>query len=1022
MAGVLRRRERGALAEELTREGGAAPVGPATAIWAEWGRRNVDTATKPFWLLPSPSTSLLQGRENWSSPRPAASARAAPPSPATRLWVLLAAAALRNVGRIDAVVTMALSEWGLQGRKAIGHLFGQLVATLAREQPGSVDYAVALSKCLHKCRFHSFPNLLPKDVEEKYQRQDLGHAILLLLYNLAESLRWLGDGEGEDNQEDGENVWEDGMLAVGEALASDVMNEVTADEIDLPTVVDNDFSSTEEDSEDEDVSDHKPSCSNTEGDKTPQTTFTWKELHRFRFQEPLESVHLDGNTTQERTALEERTGNLHACLHGLQSRAMTPAQCITEAAMVRHVLHMMQGLPSDILTWDKGRRQFVLRQGICFSHLSSTAVLSSLQHLMAAASSLQRVQAFVDIVIQSTYAGHGSGIFKHSATIQAFAEAMSAQLQHANLLHQVLRNLSTEEEATGDVGAATLLSGLYNMMTRFCWFQDSLGSTYSLLLQLFMATMQPMVTYLHAWLYKGVLLDIGNEFLIKCKAEVNASEAPISWWRSHTLRKHDKERPGLSSSSISSDTKSSGREMTSGDEYLTLNDVEDQDDKVLCPSFLKPYAQKILYSGTSLRFLQQVRRTCPQDTQMTMPVSCAANLLQATAGAIGDSELPRMTQEGSLKTIPLRSEEPVDVKEVSVCCESTMDSENDNMLLRDFCSTLQEPTEQSRSDSRNPKTITTGHQDNISDYHDIADCEVDTRKRLSSQHPDLLPQLSFTTPGPGSLSSTPQVAMGKAAETALVAHCEKFQLPALLLEKALLRNVRSQICVIEQRLLSCFMKDWRLCEELSLLRSLYLLPSGDLLQTFTEKLFVRLDIEQAWDDDCELNALLQVVYGPDRTIMRVLHTDVEGCTAQIDLIIRMPWAVRLIVSEAACLVYNEVMVFLMKVKRAKYALSQVRRSSWKSLLMSARIHKLLGVALEYCKLSMRLRSIGELSDTVLLDEELLLLEDAFDKGVTFMLRVLSSKQYTNQLPHLADLLTGLNFNNYYISADGSLRL
>eukprot|EP00850_Spirogloea_muscicola_P000751 SM000003S10996 [mRNA] locus=s3:236425:244667:+ [translate_table: standard] len=950
-------------------------------------------------------TTLLQGAGNWSSVRApvsvraepglAASARAAPPSPVARLCALLAAAARRDVGRIDVFVNMALSEWGLQGRKTIGHLFGQLVATLAREQPGSVDNAVALSKCLHKYRFHNFPNLLPKDVEKKYQRQDLGHAILLLLYNLAESLRWLGDGEDEDLQEDGEDVWEDGMLA-GEALASDVMNEVTADETDLPTVVDDDFSSTEEDSEDEDVSDHKPSFSNTEGNKTPQTTFTWKELHRFRFQEPVESVHLGGNIEKERTAREERTRNLHACLHGLHSRAMTPAQCITEAAMVRHVLHMMQGLPSDILTWDKGRRQFVLRPGICFSHLSSTTVLSSLQHLMAAASSLQQVQTFVDIVIQSTYASHGSGTFEYSTTVQAFAKAMSTQLQvlrstliehdmlaaegldseqltiltlhqnltrqdvavehhtrfckHANLLQRVLRNLSTEEEATGYVGAATLLSGLYNMMTKFCWFQDSLGSTYSVLLQLFMATMQPMLTYLHAWLYKGVLLDIGNEFLIKCKAEVNASEAPISWWRSHSLRKHEEDRPGVASSSISSDTKSSGREMISGDECLILNDVEDEDDKVLCPSFLKPYAQKILYSGTSLRFLQEVRRTCPQDTQMSMPVSCAANLLHATAGAIGDPELPKMTQEGSLRTIPSRPEEPVDAKEVSVCCQLTMESENDNMLLRDFCSTLQELTEQSQSDSRNFETFTTGHQDNISDYHDIAVCEVDTSKRLPSQHPDLLPQTSFTSPGPGSLSSTPPVAMGKAAEQVLVAHCEKFQLPALLLEKALLRNLRSQMCVIEQRLLSCFMKDWRLCEELSLLRSLYLLPSGDLLQTFTENLFIRLDMEQAWDDDCELNALLQ------------------------------------------------------------------------SLLMLARIHKLLGLALEYCKLSMRLRSIGDISNTLLLDEELLPLEDAFDKGITFMLRVLSSKQYTNQLPHLADLLTGLNFNNYYMSADGSFRL
>jgi gamma-tubulin complex component 5 len=58
-------------------------------------------------------------------------------------------------------------------------------------------------------------------------------------------------------------------------------------------------------------------------------------------------------------------------------------------------------------------------------------------------------------------------------------------------------------------------------------------------------------------------------------------------------------------------------------------------------------------------------------------------------------------------------------------------------------------------------------------------------------------------------------------------------------------------------ILSKLMNDWKLMHELAVLRAIYLLGSGDLLQHFLTVIFDRLGKGESSNDDFELNIILQ---------------------------------------------------------------------------------------------------------------------------------------------------------------------
>lgn len=356
-------------------------------------------------------------------------------------------------------------------------------------------------------------------------------------------------------------------------------------------------------------------------------------------------------------------------------------------------------------------------------------------------------------------------------------------------------------------------------------------------------------------------------------------------------------------------------------------------------------------------------------------------------------------------------------------------------------------------------------------------------------------------------------------------------LPAVIMQECLLVYIKKQVDFVGQHILLKLTNDWRLMDELGVLRAIYLLGSGDLLQHFLSVLFNKLDKGESWDDEFELNTVLQesirnsadgmLLSAPDSLVVSItkqadsennqqykagspLSTKSRNHQFGIDALdmlkftYKVPWPLELIANSEAIKKYNQVMGFLLKVKRAKYVLDKARRWMWKergtstsnhkhhwlveqkllhfvdafhqyvmdrvfhnswlelcegmasagsldevievhdSYLMSiqrqcfvvpdklwaliaSRIKSILGLALDFYSIQLTLSSGGAaVAIKARCEMEVDRIERQFDDCIAFLLRVLSFKLNVGQFPHLADLVTRINYNYFYMSDNGNL--
>lgn len=360
-------------------------------------------------------------------------------------------------------------------------------------------------------------------------------------------------------------------------------------------------------------------------------------------------------------------------------------------------------------------------------------------------------------------------------------------------------------------------------------------------------------------------------------------------------------------------------------------------------------------------------------------------------------------------------------------------------------------------------------------------------------------------------------------------------LPVVVMQECLTIYIRRQVHYVGRVILSKLMNDWRLMDELAVLRAIYLLGSGDLLQHFLTVIFNKLDKGETWDDDFELNTILQesirnsadgmLLRAPDSLVVSIikgegLDTEEQPNIAPVpttprksrghgfgidglDLLkftYKVPWPLELIANTEAIKKYNQVMTFLLKVKHAKFVLDKARRWMWKAkgsatpnrkhhwlveqkllhfvdafhqyvmdrvyhtawrelcegmaaagsldevievheayllsiqrqcfvvpdklwALIANRINSILGLALDFYSIQHMLGSDGAVSATKARCEmEVDRIEKQFDDCIAFLLRVLSFKLNVGNFPHLADLVTRINYNYYYISDSGNPKM
>ncbi|KAL9172444.1 hypothetical protein ABFS82_03G047400 [Erythranthe guttata] len=355
--------------------------------------------------------------------------------------------------------------------------------------------------------------------------------------------------------------------------------------------------------------------------------------------------------------------------------------------------------------------------------------------------------------------------------------------------------------------------------------------------------------------------------------------------------------------------------------------------------------------------------------------------------------------------------------------------------------------------------------------------------------------------------------------------------PAAIIQECLIFYIKKQADYIGRIMLSKLLHDWKLMDELGVLRAIYLLGSGDMLQHFLSVIYNKLDKGESLDDDFELNTLLQesirnsadnvLLSAPDSLVVSVSRSPGFGEDEQNSPSISTPrkgrnqssgmdvldslkftykvsWPLEVIANAEAMRKYNQVMSCLLKIKRAKFVLDKARRWMWKDKgtatikrkrywlleqkllhfvdafhnyvmdrvyhnawrelcegvaaagtldeaievheayllsiqrqcfvvpdklwgLIASRINSILGLALDFYSIQQTLSSGGAISTVkARCEKEVERIEKQFDDCMAFLLRILSVKLNVGQFPHLAALVTRINYNCFYMSDAGIL--
>ncbi|KAK6160746.1 hypothetical protein DH2020_004127 [Rehmannia glutinosa] len=292
-------------------------------------------------------------------------------------------------------------------------------------------------------------------------------------------------------------------------------------------------------------------------------------------------------------------------------------------------------------------------------------------------------------------------------------------------------------------------------------------------------------------------------------------------------------------------------------------------------------------------------------------------------------------------------------------------------------------------------------------------------------------------------------------------------LPAAILQECLIFYIKKQADYIGRTMLSKLLHDWRLLDELGVLRAIYLLGSGDLLQHFLLVVFNKLDKGESLDDDFELNTILQesirnsadnvMLNTPDSLVVSVAKNvsfsedepnnpsisvstprKGRGQSSGMDVLDSLKFTykactlgyVPLFDRGTATTIHKRHWLLEQKLLHFvdafhQYVMDRVYHNAWRELcewgLIASRINSILGLALDFYSVQQTLSSGGAISAIkARCAKEMERIEKQFDDCMAFLLRILSVKLNVGQFPHLAALVTRINYNSFYMSDAGIL--
>ncbi|XP_076945276.1 uncharacterized protein LOC143616286 [Bidens hawaiensis] len=866
---------------------------------------------------------------------------------------------------------------------------------------------------------------------------------------------------------------------------------------------------------------------------------------------------------------------------GLHFASPLPSSCTNEIDLVRDVLQILQGFSSCLFNWDRTARYYRAKDGLYVTHLSQTSLRMVLDKFLYSATCLK----LVEITLAKTearlppptlrafacsvsawleklrdLASKEEVKMNHSntPTILGLASSLTSLCSGAEYLFQIVHNAIPKEYIEGDTRlssaevAVHVLNRLYEKLNDACLVQGGEEDSYRMLLYIFVGCLLPYIEVLDSWTFEGILDDPFEEMFFYANKTIAIDEAEF-WEKSYLLRS---KKPGMAHGTkkkipLSSKTKG-----------------QNERDLMICPLFLKDIAKEILSAGKSLQLIQHVPITSSaaaaalvgrhDDTnQLSLSeIFCLSltalighgdhmsqsfwqndKIVSATEACVGTSCSEKIWYKFLVDGLTAKRESICSCPEnptVTVCQKLLQANAGDWNLLNLSNNYVLPPL----NDEELRKAIFDGTTSKGTNYaygfpfgdsdsrHDIKTVEAlfPFPAVLPSFKEDLLVSelLSFQK------NST---LVSKVLSWIQVVEPKSTPLPVVILQECLTFYIKKQVDNIGSQILSKLLRDWKLMDELGVLRNVYLLGSGDLLQHFLAVVFKKLDNGESWDDDFELNTVLQesirnsadgtLLSSPDSLVVSLTNTDGQPTSTSSSFVVSSPrkaraqtsgindldslkftykvsWPLELIANAEALNKYNQVMNFLLRVKRAKFVLDKARRWMWKErgsttvnrkhrwlveqkllhfvdafhqyvmdrvyhsawselcegmaaagsldeviqvheayllsiqrqcfvvpdklwALIASRINSILGLALDLYTVQQTLSSGGTVPAVrARCHKEVDRIDKQFDGCIAFLLRVLSFKLNVGQFPHLADLVTRINYNFFYMSDTGNL--
>ncbi|OEL34718.1 hypothetical protein BAE44_0004266 [Dichanthelium oligosanthes] len=845
---------------------------------------------------------------------------------------------------------------------------------------------------------------------------------------------------------------------------------------------------------------------------------------------------------------------------GLPHAVPVPALRTEEHELVKAVFQVLQGFETPLLYWDSNVPGYREKAGIYVGHLSLTGLRSVLSPLLFAATCLKKVELFVGKVRMHHHGIPTLDAFASSVdswltrlreaalkeeeqlfisvnrtiTLLGLTDTMSSLCSGAEHLSQVVHG--AVPDGFWDSGALMASSGvsvhilnhLFKKLNEVCLVEDGEGEPYHMLLVIFAGSLLPYLHCLDSWLYDGILDDPYEEMFFYANSAVTIDQ-PAFWEMSYMLRVRGPRADG-STTSIDNESirkkESSNQELTTAGACLKVNNQGSVD--ILCPVFLKDIARAIVSAGKSFQLVQHVQDVHRIQTHKENGDHVYEYLRRLHADSVPNDKTFVESESNEQETKDICAENSTEKTWVKLLKNATSGRKYDGIKKTMSRNTVMDkpifvPGTSTIGDTQptasSPRLDGTDYKFGFQ-FDDLEYVrQEDDRRTLEGLYafPTLLPCAKENVP----LSEIFPMQKDSTLASRVLKFIQNMSLkdplqPVGIIQECLSQCIKRQVDHIGKQILSKLMGEWRLMDELFVLRAIYLLGSGDMLQQFLMTIFDKLDKGSSWDDDFELNNLLQesirnsadkmLLTAPDSLVISLAtHNGEEGASTSkkgralgfgidaldmLNFTYKVSWPLDLIINTEALKKYNQV-------KRAKFVLDETRKWMWKArgrtahnfkqhlivaqkllhfvnafhqyvmdrvyhsawtelcdgmasattldevmevheaylssiqrqcfvasdklwALIASRVKTILGLALDFHNVEQTLNTGGTAPAVrTRCEMEMDRIEKQFDECIVFLLRILSFKLNVGHFPHLAELVTRINYNHYFISDNGS---